>query len=281
METFNYVPQTITKLVLPWEQINIMPIGDVQAGTPACDLDLLERNIEEGLKADAYFVGMGDYLDTASPSNRAAWKQMNKYDSFELMMDEKMLEEEDKLFKVLAPTKGKWLGLLTGHHYWKFMDGTTTDTHLCTRLGTKHLGDCSMFRLQFQKPEIQKDSISCVIWAHHGDGAGASIGAPLAKLERVMQWAEADIYLMGHQHKLVSAPIPRFYLTPKGNLFARQKRLVATGSYLKGYIQGGTTYVEKKLLTPVSLGSPLIHITPVRREKHGETIRELIIKATT
>lgn len=236
---------------------------------------------------DAWFIGMGDYLDVASPSNRAAWKALYKYDSVEKMMHEKMLEEEDKLFDILKPTKDRWLGMLSGHHYWEFEDGSNTDINLCKRLGTKHLGDCAMVRLQFERPE-HKESVSCVIWCHHGDGSGNGVGAPLSRLEKAVEWVEADLYLMGHHHKLVSAPIPRFYLTSGKEplLIAREKRLVATGSYLKGYMQGsknvgGTakgTYIEKKMLTPVALGSPTVTVTPRKYERQGHTIRDIKMK---
>ena len=198
-----------------------------------------------------------------------------------------MREEEEKLLKILAPTKDRWFGMLTGHHWWQFEDGSTTDTNLCKALNTKHLGTCSIVRLQFK--DESKHYNECLIYAHHGVGSGVGAGAPLRKLEQVMVWAEADLYLMGHQHKRVGAHQPRFYLTEGRDpiLIAREKCLVGTGSYLKGYMQGSKRggvaaggYVETAMMTPVSLGSPLIQITPRRVQKSDHEVRDLEIEVT-
>ena len=45
-----------------------MPLGDLQAGIAECDIDLLARKVNKALNLGAYFIGMGDYLDVASPS---------------------------------------------------------------------------------------------------------------------------------------------------------------------------------------------------------------------
>ena len=48
----------------------LMPIGDIQyTGTryDTADIDRLKRHIEWGITHDAWFLGMGDYIDFASP----------------------------------------------------------------------------------------------------------------------------------------------------------------------------------------------------------------------
>lgn len=252
---------------MPLKPFAIMPIGDIQAGTEAADLDLLADNVARGMKAGAYFIGMADYIDMGSPSNRKLWKAANFYDSIYKTMDQAVEKVESAVADILAPTKGRWLGMLSGHHFWKYETGSTTDINLCQRLGARHLGDCAMVALRLQ--DDSRHAVSCVIWAHHGAGSGTSIAAPLTKIEKVIEWAEADLYLMGHQHKRVAANVPRFYITNKGKLLAKEKLVVCTGSYLKAYMQGskeagiaGGTYVEKAMMRPVTLGSPLIHAEP-------------------
>lgn len=288
MEVINYTPQGKTSLRLPFEEIKLMPLGDIQAGIEACDLDLLEENVAIGMDADSYFIGMGDYLDVASPSNRRIMKSAGFYDSVNEMMDRQMRWEEQELLKILAPTKGRWFGMVTGHHWWPYQDGTTSDTNLCRALGATHLGSCGLVTLKFRDDSGR--STDCTIFAHHGVGSGNGPGAPLLKLKEAMTWAEADIYLMGHQHKSVSATQPRFYTIGHKDplLLARQRRLVGTGSYLKGYMQGSKVggiaeggYVEKAMMTPVGLGSPLISILPRRIRKDGHDYCELKMKVTT
>lgn len=259
----------VVSIKLPLNPFLICPLGDIQAGTPSSDLDLLDKCVTKALAAGAMFIGMGDYVDVGSPSNRKAWKASAFYDSIYFTMDEAVKKIEDDLYKILAPTKGKWLGMLSGHHFWQYETGNTTDTNLCQRLGAKHLGDSAMVVVRFQ--DKNKHAASCTIFAHHGAGSGTTLGAPLNKIERVIEWAEADLYLMGHQHKRVAANVPRFYVNSKDKLVARERLVVGTGSFLKGYMQGSEmggrkqgTYVEKGMMRPVSLGNPLIMVYPSR-----------------
>ena len=248
----------------------------MQAGIEECDIELLKRTVHEALENDAYFIGMGDYLDCASPSNRKSWTAMTKYDSFEKAMDEKMALEEDKLMEILEPTRGRWLGMLTGHHYWQFMDGTTTDTRLADRLETVHLGKSAMVRVYF---EDDSRKAMCTIWCHHGQGSGD----PMLKLRKMAGVFDADLYLMGHYHQLKPDMLPRLTVVGPKNaprLLDRNRKLVATGSYLRGYMAGNRkgnvadgTYVEQAVMVPVSLGSPLVDITPI--QEHGVSMVDI------
>lgn len=273
MELREWAPEKAVGSRLPWAAVKLMPIGDIQysgAGGP-CDLDKLERHLKWGLASGCYFVGMGDYVDFASPSNRRRLKEAGLYDTSADVIDRAAARLTDELLEVLAPTAGRWLGLLEGHHYYEHLDGTTTDTRLAKALRAPFLGTCSMIRLQFIE---ERHAARCVVWAHHGAGSGVSIGAPLTSLERIAASFDADLYLMGHQHKLVAAPKDMLYMAERSTqLRHRTKMLVGTGSWLKGYLAGSTvggraggTYVERAMLAPVALGGGLITITPEHRE---------------
>ena len=145
-----------------------------------------------------------------------------------------------------------------------------------------------MIRLKFM--DSARHSVVCTIWAHHGVGSGVGVAAPITKLERVLEWAEADLYLMGHQHKRAAGASPRFYIVGDKTpiMVARERLLVGTGSYLRGYLRGskadgrpGGTYVEKGMMRPVSLGSPLIRIEPTRPFIEGKQIPMIEFEAVT
>ena len=161
-----------------------MPIGDIQYSGKhgPCDLDKLQRHIAWGIEQKCYYIGMGDYIDFASPSNRARLKAAGLYDTAEDVIDEAARQLERDLLKVLLPTKGRWLGILEGHHYFEHLDGTTSDTRIAGVLEAPYLGTCGMVRLVFQ---YKQRHLAVVIWAHHGAGGGVTLGAPLNKLERV------------------------------------------------------------------------------------------------
>jgi hypothetical protein len=272
VEVLEFQPRVGRTVRLPWEPFRLIPLGDIQAGIASCDLDLLDRTVQRGLAAGAWFIGMGDYLDVMSPSNRRAWAASQFYDSVREAMDSHMRRQEQDLLKILGPTRSRWLGMLEGHHTYEYEDGSTTDINLCNALNAKFLGHSTLMRLVFGDRHGHK--LAWKIFAHHGIGSGQSVGSPLLKLEKVLEWAEADLYLMGHQHKRVAGHVPRFYLTEAADpeLITRERLLVGTGSYLKGYMKGsisrgrpGGTYVEQAMMRPVSLGSPIIECIPERK----------------
>ena len=254
---------------LDWKPIHIMPIGDVQLGAAGCDTDRLKRHIEWGMKQpDTYFIGMGDYVDVASPSNRRLLRAAHLYDSVYEALEEAATRAEEQYLGLVKGTEGRWLGLLEGHHYYEHADGTTSDTRIALGLGAPFLGDAAFLRLRFVRGE--HSTIPATIWLHHGQGSGRGAGAPLAALERIVSHFDADIYLMGHMHKLVGAPIDQLYMSRTGRLKHRTKMIACTGSFLRGYAQDSTAagraqggYVEKAMLPPVALGGIVLTLTPI------------------
>ena len=153
MEIQVYQPQVVASWNLPMREVRIMPISDIQYGAAGCDVDRLRRHLKWGVANDFYFIGLGDYVDVMSPSNRRKWAEAGFYDSVREAMDEKMDRVGKEIQRILEPTKGRWLGLLTGHHFHEFQDGTTTDTRLAAYLETKFMGDgAAVSILEFKHP---------------------------------------------------------------------------------------------------------------------------------
>ena len=50
-------------------KVTIAPLGDIQLGAAAFDEKRFLRDIER-IPKDAIYIGMGDYVDSVSPSNR-------------------------------------------------------------------------------------------------------------------------------------------------------------------------------------------------------------------
>ena len=280
MEFLEASPQTVASLLLPLEEVRVLPIGDIQFGEYGCDIDRLERHLKWGMDHDCYFVGMGDYLDPISPSNRRilAGARVGLYDSARELLDEAAEKKLDELKQVLAPTRGRWLGLVSGHHYWPFEDGSTTDTRLAMFLKTKYMGDgAAMTLLHFERKTLDgKSSVHghAKIWYTHGAGSGVTPGGVINRLIRIGETFFAHVYLMGHAHQKMSLKRPWIDVVPTGSNNIRwvstNRSYAITGGFLKGYDLGRTnahgypaaSYVEQKMLPPTALGGVLIYIRP-------------------
>jgi hypothetical protein len=252
----------------------LMPIGDIQwAGKGGSTvLSLLKRRIEVGMNLGAYFIGLGDYIDAFSPSNRQRLRSAALYDTAMSVIDNAADALVQEIYDVaLKPTKGRWLGLLAGHHLHEFATGDTSDQRLCRLLGAPFLGNSAYVGLDF----VRKTRHNFVnVWASHGCGGGQRVSAPVTKLESISPSWEADVFITGHMTKLASAPLNRVYPvwgTNHAHLEHKAIQLVGAGGFSLGYELGSKlgnvptgSYVEKGMMRPTALGSPIIRIQPKR-----------------
>jgi len=275
-----YVERHIKYRLLSNESVTLMPIGDAQVGVEAADLKRLKSHMEWGFhKKHALFLGMGDYVDMASPSNRRTLKAAGLYDTVTEALQVKATEDINTFLSMTKYTQGAWLGLLQGHHYMDMADGSTSDMKIAEALRAPFLGDAAIVRLIFDKhKDVDGLPLKADIWCHHGRGGGVGAAAPISLLEKTARGFDADIYLMGHQHKKVATPIDEMFWSRDGRMLHRTKLLACTGSFLKGYLsnsmsegRAGGTYVEKGMMTPVSLGGIVIELGVVK-EEYGDRL---------
>lgn len=250
------------------EHVSLFPLGDIQfngdyAGIAA---ERLRNHVQRfGRTRSAYALGMGDYVDIASPSGRAKFRAANFYDNVEDFVEESVRSAVEEIGKLLLPTQGRWLGMLHGHHYYPFKDGQTSDTMLAELLDAPYLGTSMALILNVITPTWTR---TIRIWAHHGEGSGGP-ATPINRLMKHLTTWDADVYLMGHTPHLSAAKVPRLSIAGNNELADRETLLVGTGgwalSYTPGRRRGGLPvgdYAEQKFLTPVSLGAPIIKVGP-------------------
>ena len=275
-----YVEKHIAYKVMPNETVTLMPIGDAQVGVEAADLKRLKSHMEWGFHTkQALFLGMGDYVDMASPSNRRTLKAAGLYDTVTEALQVKAQEDIKTFLQHTMYSKGAWLGLLQGHHYMDMADGSTSDMKIAEALRAPFLGDAAIVRIIFDKhKDVDGLPLKADIWCHHGRGGGVGAAAPNSLREKTARGFDADIYLMGHQHKKVATPIDEMFWSRDGRMLHRTKLLACTGSFLKGYLansmsegRAGGTYVEKGMMTPVSLGGIVIELGVVK-EEYGDRL---------
>lgn len=245
-------------------RVVVAPLGDFQwsgdGGSTA--QDHLRRHIDRCLELDAWFLGMGDYTDFASPSNRARLAAANVYDTAQEVIEDAASNLVEEVFnRFLKPTIGRWIGLLEGHHFFEF-GGRTSDMILAEKLKTRHLGTSCYVHIE---------PCNVTLWAHHGQGGGQLPSAPLNKLYHVAAGLEgADVYLMGHTTKMpvvrLSRPRPLWDCNPP-DLTHRDIFLVNTGGFSRSNVPGSRRgsiprgdYAEAGMMTPSPLAAPIIHI---------------------
>ena len=270
MEIISFSPQKTLSRNFPWDYtFKLIPIGDLHVGSDGFNLDALSRTIRKGVADGCWFVGMGDMIDFMSASNRQRQAQAAVHDTARKLIDRTAKQLVEEVKAALKPSIGRWLGIIEGNHYWLFDEGITSDQYICQYLKAPFLGTCASIQVRFGNES--RKSITCEFWIHHGFGGGTTEEAILRKLKNAMTGFEADVYLMGHQHMLVTAKPARLYTSRAVNprLIGKDRLLIGTGSFMASYKQGSCSggrphgsYIECRAMRPAAIGAPLITARP-------------------
>lgn len=246
--------------------VKVIPFGDIHHDSPAHCAETFEQFCDYARRQrDVLFLGMGDYFDGYSTSERAIIYNGALHESSRRREEMDARRRIAKLAKQLDFMRGKLIGLLGGNHFSCFPDGTTSDQILAGMLGTSYLGACCGLRMVFCKPG--RDVGAAVdIFAHHGRGGGVTAGGRLNAVEKLTNVCDADIYLMGDNHARGALPLgDRLFLTVgNGNLVVKHKTrwIGRTGSFLRGYVENEPSYVVDGAMPPANLGWIEFELTP-------------------
>lgn len=269
---------TTQTIEIPFDQYNkpivLWASGDWHYNSPNCDKEKFDEFLAEA--KGSFLLGMGDYLDSISTSERKAFRTIELHDSTVRTLEELYRRHVDALAKKL---KGiKVLGLCGGNHYYDFPSGITSDQMLCDKLNCRYLGVNSLIRLILAYSEHHRHTVDVVI--HHGLGGGRTAGASVNKLENMAKHFNADIILQGHDHNVCADYINRLGLSSNNKLENKKILLARTGSFLKSYEEGIPSYAVDSAFAPSSLGAIKISITPRRDKSNNGDKRWVEIKAT-
>lgn len=269
--------------------VYFVPFGDIHFDSPLH----VEHRFDEFLKwakdtPDAYFLGMGDYIDFVSARGRVSLTRLKAQVKTEMHENNaedviKAVENQadghisrfaTKLIK--AGMKGRLIGLLDGNHDFPFSDGTNTTQRLCRLLDCRYLGVCSYIGLTIQADNARRN---LDIWAHHGRGSARLPGGSINNVVQMSHDAEADFYCMGHDHKRSATPgqTGKRVWTKNGYVFRhREKYYIRTGAFTKAYEDGVRAYPVDAAMPLNQIGVCKIAITMKRHERHGKE-REAVL----
>lgn len=271
------------------DEFTVWNLSDLHMMSRACAEKDLRRDVDR-IRDDPYsfWLGGGDYCEfIGATDKRFDPDAVADYISISdlAQIGRVGYERVRDLFKPIAH---KCLGLLLGNHekkYCQHMEQNDRQVWLCQELGVLNLEYCALLDVVFvrkagvkipakvaKRPPVKDTkSASFRVFAHHGAGYAQTPGGKLNRLVQFMQSFDADIYFTGHVHDQVGRREPRLGANADCTKLVAQERIgVVSGSYLKTYAQGVTTYGEQKGYRPVSLGASFVRIKPETREVRGE-----------
>lgn len=266
-------------------------LSDIHLGNRACAVDTVKRDIERIRKdPTAFWLGGGDYAEYIGAQDKrfdpdAVAESLTVADMGKLGLV--LTSRVRDLFKPIAH---KCLGLLMGNHerhYERWTEQTGLHAWLCNELQVPNLQYSAFFdvvfcrcpgvkapRLQFTYPpnHCGQGKSSYRFMVHHGAGFATTPAGKLKRLIDFMERFDADVVMCGHVHDQKGQRLVRIGADKDcTTITAKESIGVISGSYLRTYAQGVTTYGEQKGYAPVPLGASFVRITPMAREvKDGE-----------
>lgn len=263
----------------------IVPFGDIHRESKLHAAGHWKDFLHRAKKLDhVLFLGMGDYTDGISTSERETIDTGKLHETTQATLKDVYQGITATLVNELSFMRGRVIGMLGGNHFFNLRQDETTDHVLAHALGAKFLGVSALIRLRITAGG-DPVALNFDIFAHHGKGGGTLPGSTFNTLEKMTAIAEADLYLMGHDHKKGCIPSsPRIRLTdsPKSGvkLSERSPWLGRTGSFLKAYEPGEVSYNVDAGRSACALGWIEFEVS-LMREGTGDRRRYFRVRGTS
>lgn len=245
------------------QHLLLIPLGDVQLGAREYDAERFQRLIDwtreqERVGYAVRFLGMGDYVDPGSPSERHALRMAGLHDSTHLALNGAVRGLVDEFVEIMAPVRHNIIGLLTGHHNFHLPEGNA-DEVICDLLGCPWLGNGTTY-VRLKLPYGQ----NLDIFAAHGNSSAQTAGGRVQARAKYADMAPgAHLVLVGHDVAKFAYPLSGMDFD-KGQV---KRYLVGTGAYVKSMIPDHNAgYAEKDGLRPADEGVAIINIHVEKRD---------------
>lgn len=253
--------QIVMKDLSEFSKIYLIPLADFHIGTEV-DIETIQGYIDWiKQRNNAFTILNGDLMN-------CAWKESTP-DLFEDLVT------PDETYKVvrslLEPIKNKILMITRGNHEESIFRkvGADYSARLAYDLGDiPYKPNGGMVGIRLSKYEHK---LLLWVYATHGWGGARTIGAKIKKIEDLALCADADIYVLSHDHTQaihrlnVLAP-PKSHTACNRRQYMRVKRklLINTGGFIKY-----SGYIQRKGYAPQDIGTPRILAEVKNTTKNG------------
>ena len=270
------------KVTLPSmkEHIRLIPLNDIHYDTESCDRERFNEFIRDNLDTMRPWdkvIGVGDWQDFASESERRSLTTAKVHASTRETFDKDAKRNCDKLLKKIIPYKDNFIGIIRGNHWWQFMHdldddmaGIETDQYFAREIGCPFLDDFCYINLVINFKNTTKSCLVGIVVCH-GKAGGKLAGSTVNQVDDLrMIFPNADMYFMAHDHRKLAVPVSSLsvsYNRGKSYLRERTHWLLRGGCFKRAYVDGMEGYEVGKY-RPNSLGGIVTEIG-VRRSRVG------------
>lgn len=231
--------------------IQLIPLGDIHYGAPLCDINKLKETIEWiKNKPRVRVILMGDLIDAGLRDSVGG----GSFDN-----DSTPEKQIDYILDLITPIKNKVWCVLHGNHEERIIQKTSIDVSkmMARTLGVPYAGDSAYIRVKI-------GDTSYKVFAIHGNAGSLTPAGKLNGCMKIATYVDADMYIMGHVHELMSHSTVYIRMNVKDKMIEKDKRYyVLSGHFLK---YGG--YAEQKGYNPGKTGVVKIDLNKKKKDVH-------------
>lgn len=206
---------------------------------PEGEIGLIKKFVER-VRSDpsARVILMGDMLDQ-DRTHRRKYRRgyVDDENSVHSHDDRHNRKDVEDLAQLLAPIRAQVFGVLQGNHYYQYASGVTSDQYLCELLDVPYCGPVGVFRIAMRVSGGSSRNLK--IWSHHSGGStgGRTLGGSVNALLRQENSWNADIYLIGHDHRRICWRESVLDISDRGTpaVYERTRVFGRAGAFLKTF----------------------------------------------
>lgn len=255
------------------QEFKIYDMADIHWVNAGCAKDHFRADIKKIAAEENAIVAIpGDYGDWISPNDPRFDPEILDAQVSVRDLTRLTAKISGGIVDELRPIADKCLGLGMGNHEWQYMKRRNEmQVHevICDQLGVPNLRysawmnvifvwnpKAPQISLKFTKEIPRKYENSLKIMTHHGKGAANTAGGKVNSLRDIVGMAyDADIVMTGHLHEATIKPFVR--MTTDFRVTELKNKIcfgMATGSYLRNYVPGITSWAETRGFGLTTLG---------------------------
>ncbi len=209
------------------DHIELIQITDMQFGHIGCKIKRVKEYRDWVLSSpNRYMLWTGDNVD--------AWRMGSPGTPYDQIGDPQ--SQVYKFVEIWAPARHRILGYVGGNHERRGIAGFgDLGLLLATLLDVPYSGGKQFIDIRYGRAQPFK----VTLW--HGTGGARTLGTCAQILERFMSQGDADLYLMGHLHRALIAPMWKQHRDPDNQRIVLRK---CFGAISTSFLETWGTYGE-------------------------------------
>jgi hypothetical protein len=234
------------------ESVEIVPLPCMHYGNPAHVSTLLEWAVSYIQASPTRFgLFMGDMMENAITGSKG--------DVYECAEDPQ--DQIDYITGRFRHISGQIIGVIRGNHENRARRAVGIDPGkvIADILDIPYLGIEGIIKISFGQDAWTGNTLTYLIYAHHGVGGGRTMGAKANALSRMTHRVEGcDVYMMAHTHQMMA--YPEGVYMPIGPMYKKVK-LVSRLMVMCGSFMEGAEYAAEKMYQPVVPGTVVVSLS--------------------